>query len=83
MIHHIFAVYDQKAGAHLPPFILPTIPMAERTFGDCVNKEEHQFNAHPEDYTLIRLGTFDDETGGIDVLSVPESLGLGVKYKQE
>lgn len=82
MIHHIFTVYDQKAGAHLPPFILPAIPMAERTFSDCVNKPDHQFGAHPEDYTLLRIGTFDDETAIIDRLDVPEVLGLGTKYRE-
>lgn len=80
MIHHIFCIFDQKAAAHLPPFILPRKEMAERTFADCCNKEGHQFQAHPEDYTLMRLGTFDDETANIDTLPVPEVLGLGVKY---
>ena len=82
MIHHMFAVFDQKASAHLPPFILPNVPMAERTFSDCCNKEGHQFCDHPEDYTLLRIATFDDESGRLDPLDVPEVIGLGSKYKE-
>lgn len=82
MKHNIFTVFDQKAKAHLPPFFLPEIGMAERTFADCCNDKEHQFGKHPEDYTLMRIGTFDDQTAYIKILEVPEVLGTGVKYVQ-
>ena len=39
--------------------------MATRTFGDCVNNEEHQFGMHPEDYTLFEIAIFDDESANI------------------
>lgn len=63
MILKIFSVYDSKAKAHLPPFFLPEEGMAIRTFKDCINSKEHQFGAHPEDYTLKQIGTFDDSSG--------------------
>jgi len=80
MIHNVFTVYDAKAEAYLPPFILPKISMAKRTFSDCVNSNDHQFGAHPEDYTLFTIGTFDDETAQYNLLLTPESLGLGIEY---
>jgi hypothetical protein len=72
----IYSVYDSKAEAYLPPFFLPTKAAALRAFGDAALDPKHQFAAHPEDYTLFELGTYDETTGVI----VPHDfgkLGLG------
>ncbi len=60
MKHEMFSVFDVKAQAYLPPFVLPSEGMAVRIFGDCVNSSDHQFGKHPGDYTLFRIGSFDD-----------------------
>lgn len=59
----MFSVYDIKAEAYLPPFFLPTVGMAVRTFADCARSKDHQFGKNPEDYILYELGTFDDSSG--------------------
>lgn len=63
MKHRVFCVYDVAAGANLPPFMMPRDQQAIRAFTDCVNSASHQFGAHPHDYTLFFIGTFDDTTG--------------------
>lgn len=63
MVHRLFTIFDDKAEAYLPPFVLPGKGMAMRIFGDCVNSKDHQFGVHPEDYTLFDIGSFDDKTG--------------------
>jgi hypothetical protein len=63
MKYGMFSIYDEKAQAFLPPFILPETGMAIRTFGDCINSQEHQFGKHPADYTLYQIAEFDDDTG--------------------
>lgn len=83
MIHSVFSVYDAKADAFLPPFILPRAQMAQRVFGDCVNSRTHQFHSHPEDYTLFHLGNFDDESGRLSPKETPTSMGLGIEYVNE
>ncbi|AXL15432.1 nonstructural protein [Microviridae sp.] len=81
MIHYQFSIYDSKAGAYLPPFILPREEMAIRTFGDCINATDHQFSLHPEDYTLFRLGTWDDETARFTPeANGPHPVGNGVEF---
>jgi hypothetical protein len=65
----IFSVFDRKAKAFIPPFFLPNRNMALRVFTDSVNDPEHQFHAHPEDYSLFHLGDFDQESGLIDSFS--------------
>jgi len=68
----IFSVYDLKAKAYLPPFFLPKEEMAVRVFTDCVNDPTHQFSKHPNDYTLFKLGDFNDDTGELFPESIPD-----------
>jgi len=79
VIQKMFTIYDEKAEAYLPPFFLPTREMAIRTFSDCVNSNDHQFGAHPHDYTLFALGEFDNETATLDLSR--KLVGNGVEYK--
>lgn len=68
MKHKVFSVFDSKAGAFLPPFLLPEVAVAQRAFRDCVGDSSHAFGRHPEDYTLIQLAVFDDASGQFDEL---------------
>lgn len=79
MIQYIFTIHDKKAEAYLPPFFLPQTGMATRTFADCCNDEKHAFSKHPQDYTLMALGTYDDNTA-IMITTPPESIGNGLDF---
>lgn len=79
---HIFSVFDTKAKAYLPPFFLPSDEVATRAFRDCVNSNDHQFGKHPEDYTLHRLGTFEDSEGQIQPTELAELVCSGLQCKQ-
>lgn len=80
MKHQIFAVYDSKAQAYLPPFFMQRKQMAVRIFTECANAKDHQFGKWPADYTLFHLGSFDDDNGLIDSFP-PVSLGNGLEYQ--
>lgn len=81
MIYEVFSVHDEKADAFLPPFILPNIAMAKRAFGNCVNSQNHQFAENPADFTLFRLGQFNDESAEFYLERAKQSLGNGVEYR--
>ncbi len=81
MIHKIFCIHDQPAKAYLPPMIMHQVGMAIRAFGDAVNDKTHAFSRNPADYTLIEIGTYDDETAKIAPVEVPISHGSGLQYK--
>lgn len=81
MIHKIFSVHDQKAAAYLPPFYMPTKGMAVRLFKDCCNDPNHQFRAHPGDYTLVELGEFNDTSAQFDIHTIAITLGSGLEFK--
>ena len=80
MIYSVFSIYDSKAEAYLPPFILPKQAQAKRAFADCVNSDTHQFGQNPADYTLFELGNFNDEDGQHLLHRANISLGNGLEY---
>lgn len=80
MRDHIFTIYDDKAKAHLPPWIMHNSDMAIRTFSDCVNSPEHAFHQHPADYTLFIHGSFDNENAAFTLQSHPKSIGNGLEF---
>jgi len=82
MEHQLYAVYDSKAEAFLPPFIMPNTATALRAFKAAAENEQHQFYAHAADYTLFGLGYFDDSTGKIQSLDVHENLGTALTLRE-
>ncbi len=83
MEHKIFAIYDVKAKAYLPPFVLPERGMAMRTFGDCVNAKDHQFSLHPADYTLFEFGEWFSDSGVFQLALAPKAMANGVELVRE
>ncbi len=78
----IFVIYDNKADAYLPPWFVTTNAMAVRAFSDCVNDPKHNFGMHPEDYTLFKIGVFDNANANIQAHG-PITMGNGVEYKNK
>lgn len=83
MIYHVFSVRDSAAKAFLPPWIMHQVPMAVRLFGNTVNQPDHQWSANPEDFSLYRLGTWDDGSAQYDLLKEPELVCQGVQMVKE
>lgn len=63
MLNKVFTIYDSKTDAHHAPFTLATIGQATREFTDLANNPQSNIHKHPEDYTLIEIGQFDDTKG--------------------
>ncbi len=59
---NIYSIYDTASGLYSRPFFTPSDAEAIRSFSDIAVDAEHPIGKHPEDYTLIRIGTFDDAT---------------------
>lgn len=61
----IFAIRDSALGTFMPPYFYGSDGAAIRAFGDAVGREapDNLFHAHPEHFSIYRLGSFDDETG--------------------
>lgn len=73
-----FSVFDKKAEAFLTPFFLPTQGVAERSFQQCIEDQNHQFSLNPEDYILYHHGEFNIHTGVFVPLDHPEPILDGI-----
>lgn len=81
MKHNLYSIYDVKADAYLPPFTLHQDGMAVRAFRDCCNDDTHNFGKNPGDYTLFKLGEFDDQSGLVTsgINGAPLKLHCGIE----
>lgn len=77
----IFSIYDQKAKAYLTPFFAVTEGLAIRMFSGTINTEDNYISKNPEDFTLYKIGEFDDSNGTITPCD-PEALTNGLRMKE-
>lgn len=63
MTYDVFAVRDKAIDAFMQPFFARNAGEAMRMFADACNDEKGVFNRHAADYTLFRIGTWDDTSG--------------------
>jgi len=78
MLMHVYSVFDTAAGIYMRPFVSQADGEATRMFGDLSTDAEHPIGKHPEDYSLFRLGSFNDQNGGLTV-EPPECLCTGLE----
>lgn len=72
----IVAVKDRALDAYMTPFFVPAIGLAIRSFQDEINRADSPMHAHPEDYDLYHLGSFDERDGMLGG-GVPRQIAIG------
>lgn len=76
----VYSVFDSKAAYYGTPFFSSTDGMAVRSFGDAVNDRMTTLFKHPEDFTLYRIGEFDDQLGRV-LPTTPEPIVTAASLK--
>lgn len=78
MILYVLSIRDRAADVFGQPIFVAAKGAAVRSFGDEINRKEanNNFAAHPEDFDLYELGTFDDNTGTFEC-STPRMVAIG------
>lgn len=77
MIKNLYAVIDTASGVYDGPIPGMSDGHMMRAFSDMANNKEHPIGQHPEDYTLIKVGSWNDGTGELkDTLNVALITGL-------
>ena len=61
-----YTIYDVASGIYMRPFFSQADGQAIRGFKDISLDENHEVGKHPEDYTLYRVGQFNDTTGKME-----------------
>lgn len=84
----VVSIKDSAVQSFMSPMFAPAVGGIVRQFGDEVKKAStperpNNLNEHPEDFELVWLAEFDDETGEF---SKPEGgmrvLARGLDYKE-
>jgi len=60
---NIYSIFDTASGTYQKPIHSRADGEIMREFQNIVDDPKHPVGMHPEDYSLIRLGTFDDLDG--------------------
>lgn len=78
----IVAVRDRAADVFAHPMFVPAVGVALRAFNDQVNKNEqgNQLFAHPEDFDMYELGSYDDSNGKFETHE-PRQIAIGKDTK--
>lgn len=71
---NFYSVFDSAVNAYMRPFVMQADNQAIRMFTDEAVNAESDISKHPEDYSLFRLGSFDDNEGEI-IPEEPRCLG--------
>lgn len=73
-----YCIFDRASGVYDRPFFAQTDQVAVRSFCDICSDGDTQVGQHPDDYTLFRVGTFDNNKGLLQG-EVPEKLINGLE----
>ena len=71
------SIFDEKAAFYSPPFYCKTVNEGARSFSDALHSQGSALSAHPEDYSLYTIGSFDDNSGCFTPHSVPNFVMRG------
>lgn len=78
----MFALYDKAVSAYMRPFFHMTKGSCIRQLMDELKDPNNPMSAHPEDYTLFHLGTWNDQDAGMDIVD-PTVVARLHELKQE
>lgn len=71
MIQSVFSIFDAKAAAFMQPFFSVNEATARRAVAQALLAPDSMLGKFPEDYTLMRVGMFDDEKGQLHAVELP------------
>ena len=75
MIHGVYSIYDRVSGLYAPLFQAVNDGVARRgavrALGDVPKHDQDSFS-------LVRMGSFDDQEGALDILDFPAKVELDV-----
>jgi len=75
----LFGILDAKVGLFVNLFQARSSAEGMRIFGDQVTSRESIMSMHPEDYSLFRVGEFDQENGRLTSELAPVALVTGIE----
>jgi hypothetical protein len=75
----MYSIYDSATCAYMRPFFIQTDAAAMREFTGIALNAETSVGMNPEDYSLFRIGVFDDNTLSKSTFETPECLATALE----
>lgn len=79
----VVSIKDEKTGAFSQPSFVPTVGAAVRSFSELCNTKDSMCCKYPQDFTMYKIGTFDDELGFFNPLMVTIEDGAAPIFQPE
>lgn len=79
----VYTVFDSKTEHYGTPFFQQTTGEALRSWTDLANDSSTMICKHPEDFSLMEIGVYDDLTGAFENRNAPLNLGLASQFKHK
>lgn len=76
----VFSIFDEKAQTFSRPMLMVHKGEAIRAFQDVVADKSSMIAKHPDDYKLYCLGSFDDVSGKMEALDIPEFMNNATDF---
>ena len=83
MINTIVATHDINAKLYGNPIIVPQAGVAIREFGEECRKPESVYNKFSEDFEMVELGIYDNQTGKIKIHKEPVVIARAKDYAKK
>lgn len=71
MKKEMYSIFDKKAGLYAAPFVDINKGSAIRAIGEFIKRGDHTAAKYPEDFQLVHLGSFDEESGEVTPEAIP------------
>jgi len=83
MRQNCYCVFDSIARCFLQPFYAPIDEVALRHFVSAARDQACDIGRNPKDFTLYKIGSFDNSSGEILPLTPIQNLGIAAALIQE
>jgi hypothetical protein len=74
---NVYAIYDAKAEVFGKPIFFNTDGLAVRSFYEACEHPESEFKKYPHDFSLLKIGTYDDAKGALEAKK-PEEIATAL-----
>lgn len=71
MLINMYVIHDKLSGVYNKPFYLQNDQVAQRSAKQLLSDPNSEISRSPEDYTLFKIGTFDDTSATIEMQKEP------------
>lgn len=81
MSKYLYAIHDSKVGAYMPPMAFRSNGEAIRSFLQMADDPQGIVGKFPHDFTLMKLGEWDERLGKITAAESKDNLGSAAELR--